>query len=142
MFRTQTLDHRLAQLSTPLRLLADNVSLLEESNRKLADNMQRWSGSFKSLLKDVVRHSDALELLLGEEVPEVLEWPVPDQKEFSIPALKEQLRLLQEQLRGHNLSIGSLLAQRSGVFSARSSVLLTSHHQTQDQDWFSFDQLV
>lgn len=113
LLRTQTLDPGLAQMGSALRLLTAEVSVLKESNRKLADNMQRWSGSFHSLLKDVVRHSDALGLLLGEEVPEFLEWP--DHKGFSIPALKEQLGLLQEQLRGHNRSIGSLLAQRSGV---------------------------
>lgn len=147
LFRTQTLDPSLARLSTSLTSLTAEVSLLKESNRKLADNMQRWSGSFKSLLKDVVRHSDALGLLLGEEVPEFLEWPAQDHKVYSILALKEQLGLLQEQLRGHNLSISSLLAQRSGVSSTFSSVLLKSQdqdqNQNQNQDHFCFlDRLV
>lgn len=132
LFRTQTLDSSLTQFSTSLNLLTTEVSDLKESNRKLADNMQRWSGSFKSLLKDVVRHSDVLGLLLGEEVPDFLEWPDQDHKVFSIPALREQLGLLQEQLRGHNRSISSLLAQRSGVFSTFSSVLLKSHIQNQN----------
>lgn len=132
LFRTQTQDSSLTQFSTSLNLLTTEVSDLKESNRKLADNMQRWSGSFKSLLKDVVRHSDALGLLLGEEVPEFLEWPVQDHKVFSIPALREQLGLLQEQLRGQNRSISSLLAQRSGEFSPFSSVLLKSHIQNQN----------
>lgn len=132
LFRTQTLDSSLTQFSTSLNLLTTEVSDLKESNRKLADNMQRWSGSFKSLLKDVVRHSDALGLLLGEEVPEFLEWPVQDHKVFSIPALREQLGLLQEQLRGQNGSISSLLTQRSGVFSTFSSVLLKAHIQNQN----------
>lgn len=135
LFRTQTLDSSLTQFSTSLNLLTTEVSDLKESNRKLADNMQRWSGSFTSLLKDVVRHSDALGLLLGEEVPEFLEWPVQDHKVFSIPALKEQLGLLQEQLRGHNRSISSLLAQRSGVFSTFSSALLKSHIQNQNYNY-------
>lgn len=134
LFRTQTLDSSLAQFNTSLTQLSDEVSVLNESNRKLADNMQRWSGSFKSLLKDVIRHSDALGLLLGEEVSEFLEWPVQDHKVYSIPVLREQLALLQEQLKGHNLSISSLLAQRSGVFSTVPSVLLKSQNQNQDQN--------
>lgn len=134
LFRSQTLDSSLAQLGTALRGLGQEVSVLREANGKLADNMQRWSGSFRSLLKDVIRHSDALELLLGEEVSEFLDWPVQDHKAHSIPALREQLALLQEQLRGHNLSIGALLAQSSGVFSAFPSVLLKSQDQDQDQD--------
>lgn len=119
LLRTQTQ----AQLSTPLRLLAAEVSALQEANQKLAASMQRWSGSFQSLLKDVVRHSDALALLLGEEVPEFLERPPGEHEAFSIPALREQLVLLQEQLGGHKLSISSLLAQRSGLLSTFSTLL-------------------
>lgn len=135
LLRTRTQDASLAQLSlarlsTSLRLLAAEVSALNESRSQLAANMQRWSGSFTSLLKDVVRHSDVLALLLGEEVPEVLEWPVQDHKASSIPVLREQLGLLQEQLRDHNLSISSLLAQHSGGFSAPCSVLLRTRSRT------------
>lgn len=115
--RTKTLDRSLAQLSTSVNLLTTEVSVLKASNRMLAENMQRWSGSFKSLLKDVIRHNDVLGLLLGEEVLEFLEWPIQDQRLHSILTLKEQLGLLQEQMRGHNLSISSLLALHSGQFS-------------------------
>ncbi|XP_056903697.1 multimerin-2-like isoform X2 [Takifugu flavidus] len=113
--RTQILDHSLAQLSNSVNLLTAEVSVLKDYNRKLAENMQRWSGSFKSLLKDVVRHNDVLGLLLGEEVLEFLEWPIQNQREYSILALKEQLGVLQEQMRSHNLSISSLLALRTGT---------------------------
>lgn len=115
--RTQILDHSLAQLSNSVNLLTAEVSVLKDNNRKLAENMQRWSGSFKSLLKDVVRHNDVLGLLLGEEVLEFLEWPIQNQREYSILALKDQLSVLQEQMRSHNLSISSLLALRTGEFS-------------------------
>ncbi|XP_068597782.1 multimerin-2a [Brachionichthys hirsutus] len=90
--RTGTLDRDLSRLRTGLA----DASGLKEANRKLEEDMQRLSGSFNSLLKDAIRHSDVLELLLGEEVLEFLEWPVQDQEAHSIPALKEQLELLQE----------------------------------------------
>lgn len=115
--RTQILDHSLAQLSNSVNLLTAEVSVLKDHNTKLAENMQRWSGSFKSLLKDVVRHNDVLGLLLGEEVLEFLEWPIQNQREYSILALKEHLGVLQEQMRSHNLSISSLLALLTGEFS-------------------------
>lgn len=115
--RTQILDRSLAQLSNSVNLLTGEVSVLKDYSRKLAENMQRWSGSFKSLLKDVIRHNDVLGLLLGQEVQEFLELPIKDQREYSILALKEQLGLLHEQLRSHNLSISSLLALQTGEFS-------------------------
>ncbi|XP_071329571.1 multimerin-2a [Trachinotus anak] len=112
--RTRTLDHGLNQLSSVVTVRLAELSGLKESDRKLWEEMQYLLGSFKSLLKDAIRHSDVLELLLGEEVLEFLEWPVQDQEANSIPALKEQLRLLQEQVTGHNLSITSLLSNRPG----------------------------
>ncbi|XP_044228079.1 multimerin-2-like isoform X2 [Thunnus albacares] len=105
--RTRTLEHSLTQLR-------DSVSVLKEADGKLKEEMRRLSGSFDSLLKDVIRHSDVLELLLGEEVLEFLEWNVQDQEAHSISALKEQLTLLQEQLRRHDESIASLQGDGTG----------------------------
>lgn len=112
--RTGTLEHSLTRLSGSLELSLADVSVLKEANVRLEEGMRRLSAFFNSLLKDATRHSDVLELLLGEEVLEFLEWPVQDQEARSIPALKEQLGILQEQLRRHNLSITSLLGQRPG----------------------------
>lgn len=56
---------------------------------------------FYSLQGDVVRHNDVMQLLLGEEVLEFVEWPLQDQEAHSIPALKEELRVLQEEMRSH-----------------------------------------
>ncbi|XP_061692212.1 multimerin-2-like isoform X2 [Syngnathoides biaculeatus] len=78
----------------------------EEIERVLAE-MKRLSASFNSLLKDAIRHSDVLEILLGEEVLEFLEWPVQDQEAHSIPALKENLRVLRQMLGGRNLSLAA-----------------------------------
>ncbi|XP_036978831.1 multimerin-2a isoform X2 [Acanthopagrus latus] len=112
--RIRTLDHSLTQLSSSVKMGLAEVSGLKESDRKLVANMQHLSGSFDSLLKDASRHSDVLEQLMGEEVMEFLEWPVQDQEAHSIPALKEQLGNVQEQLRRHNLSITSLLGNSPG----------------------------
>lgn len=112
--RTSTLNHSLAQLSSSVRAGLAEVSGLKEESRKLEVTMQELSTSFNSLLKDVIRHRDVLELLLGEAVLEFLEWPVQDLEAHTIPALKKQLGHLQQQLRGHDLSITSLLGNRPG----------------------------
>ncbi|TMS04820.1 Multimerin-2, partial [Larimichthys crocea] len=110
--RTRSLKHSLTQLSSSVNDVLAEFPVLKEANKQLVENMQRLSGSFQSLLKDTIRHSDVLELLLGEEVLDFLEWPVEDQEANSIPALKEQLGHLREQLRWHNLSITSLQGNR------------------------------
>ncbi|XP_044069845.1 multimerin-2a isoform X2 [Siniperca chuatsi] len=132
--RTSTLDHSLSQLSSSVTVGLAEVSGLKETDRKLLEEMQHLSGSFASLLNDAIRHSDVLELLLGEEVLEFLEWPVQDQEAHSIPALQEQLRHLQEQLRGHNLSITSLLGNRPGGREEVPSADQPSSHLLPD-DW-------
>uniref|UniRef100_UPI0037E820CC multimerin-2a n=1 Tax=Semicossyphus pulcher TaxID=241346 RepID=UPI0037E820CC len=112
--RTTSLEQSLTQLSSSVTVGLADISGLKVVNTKLVEDMKHLTGSFNSLLKDAIRHSDVLELLLGEEVLEFLEWPVQDQEASSVPALKEQLSLLQEQLREHNLSITSLLGNRPG----------------------------
>lgn len=132
--RTGALNRSLSQLSSSVAVGLAEVSGLKETDRRLLAEMQHLSGSFNSLLKDAIRHSDVLELLLGEEVLEFLEWPVQDQEAHSIPALKEQLRHLQEQLRGHNLSITSLLGNRPGAREEVPSADQPSSHLLTD-DW-------
>ncbi|XP_043992903.1 multimerin-2a isoform X2 [Gambusia affinis] len=90
--RTRTLDLGLAQLSR-------SVSALQDEDVQLDQQVKTLSTSFQSLLQDAIRHSDVLQLLLGEEVLEFLEWPLQDQEAHSVPALQEQLRRLQERLR-------------------------------------------
>uniref|UniRef100_A0A3Q2CEU9 Multimerin 2 n=1 Tax=Cyprinodon variegatus TaxID=28743 RepID=A0A3Q2CEU9_CYPVA len=90
--RTRILDRSLTHLSS-------SVSALQEGDVQRDNQVKTLSVSFRSLLQDAIRHSDVLQLLLGEEVLEFLEWPIQDQEAHSIPALKEQIRELQEQLR-------------------------------------------
>lgn len=98
--RTGTLDLSLSQLNGSVSVILGEVSGLK-------DRMQRVSSSFKSLLTDVIRHSDVLELLLGDEVLEFLEWSEQAQVAHSIPALKQQLKV-------HDLKITSLEESRTG----------------------------
>ncbi|KAK9541304.1 hypothetical protein VZT92_001359 [Zoarces viviparus] len=133
--RTKTLDHSLTRLSSSVTVALAEVSGLKEADRKVVVEMQHLSSSFKSLLTDAIRHSDVLELLLGEEVLEFLEWPVQDQEAHSIPSLKEQLRLLQEKLRGHNLSITSLQGNRAGGREEVPSADQPSSSHLPSDDW-------
>ncbi|XP_077468820.1 multimerin-2-like isoform X2 [Stigmatopora argus] len=105
--RTTSEEGRTAGLEASVRLLnvrlgerrpGDGVTPSEEIKGVLSE-MKRLSASFNSLLKDAIRHSDVLEILLGEEVLEFLEWPVHDQEAHSIPALREDIRSLRESLR-------------------------------------------
>lgn len=115
--RTSTLNHSLAQLSRSVRVGLAEVSGQKEENRKLEVTMQELSTSFNSLLKDVIRHRDVLELLLGEAVLEFLQWPVQDLEAHTIPALKKQLGHLQQQLQGRELSINPLPGGTPGEHS-------------------------
>ncbi|XP_041645081.1 multimerin-2a isoform X2 [Cheilinus undulatus] len=119
--RTSALEHSLSQLSSSLTIGLAEISGLKAIDKRLVEDMKRLDGSFKSLLKDAIRHSDVLELLLGEDVLEFLEWPIQDQDAHSIPALKVQLSHLQEQLREQNQSITSLLGNRPGREEAPSA---------------------
>ncbi|XP_033956732.1 multimerin-2a isoform X2 [Pseudochaenichthys georgianus] len=97
---SRALEVNVTRIRSSLTQTQAEVSALQEEDERLVEEQQRLSASFKSLLTDAIRHSDVLELLLGEEVMEFLEWPVQDQEAHSIPSLKEQLRVLQEQLGG------------------------------------------
>ncbi|KAM4607663.1 multimerin-2a [Polymixia lowei] len=112
--RTRTLYQNLTELSRSVTGSQEEVSSLRESDRKLAEEMRRLSSSFTSLLKDAIRHSNVLHTLLGEEVLEFLEWPLLDREAHSIPALKEEMHLLQKELSGHKLIITSLKGTMQG----------------------------
>ncbi|KAM8852651.1 multimerin-2a [Synchiropus picturatus] len=96
--RSRRAEVGLARLGDSLAQLLLDAADQKEQQQRQKEALTRLSGSFKSLLQDGIRHNDVLELLLGQEVLEFLEWPVPEQEAHSIPAVKEQLRLLQERL--------------------------------------------
>lgn len=86
--RTEALESGLDRLNGSLQLGLSDVSSLKAAERRL----NRLSASFNVLLKDASRHSQVLELLLGEDVLDFLDWPVDEQEKHSVPSLLEQLR--------------------------------------------------
>ncbi|KAM6915917.1 multimerin-2a [Xenentodon cancila] len=87
-------------LELNLTQLENSLTSLQQTDAHLVEQMKVLSASFRALLEDAIRHSEVLQLLLGEEVLEFLEWSPQDQEALSIPALKEEFRNLQEQLSG------------------------------------------
>lgn len=99
--RTEALENGLNRLNGSLQLGLSEVASLKAAEPRL----NRLSASFNVLLKDASRHSQVLELLLGEDVLDFLDWPVEEQEEHSVPALLDQLRR-------HSQSIEALQAGR------------------------------
>ncbi|XP_057704974.1 multimerin-2-like isoform X2 [Corythoichthys intestinalis] len=103
--RTGTLEEAVRLLSVQLqdKRVSDgappSAGEPSEEVKRVQMEMKRLSASFNSLLKDAIRHSDVLEILLGEEVLEFLEWPVHDQEAHSIPAIREDIRSLRQSLQ-------------------------------------------
>ncbi|KAK0137287.1 Multimerin-2 [Merluccius polli] len=104
-------------------LLASQVkdSLAAEQIGDMKDQIRLLSSYFDSLMNDVIRHNEILKILQGEEVSVFLQWPLPEQKAYSIPALKEQMKSLQEELR-HNL--------RSSALQSKTVPMVTKHYKS------------
>ncbi|KAJ8365393.1 hypothetical protein SKAU_G00142240 [Synaphobranchus kaupii] len=85
----------------------DVLALLQRDAEKTKE-MRRLSGSFSSLLKDAIRHSEVLEVLLGEEVLQFKELPSQEQREYSIPLLRRRILLAQEQIESHAVTLAAL----------------------------------
>ncbi|XP_062319575.1 multimerin-2a [Osmerus eperlanus] len=107
--RTRTLHHNVSQLATSSEDGKRDVTSLREADVRLQEEMRHLASSFTALLKDALRHTDVLEMLLGEEVLEFLDWPLRDREAHSIPALKDMIHHMKEQIKAQNLSLASLL---------------------------------
>ncbi|KAM4592063.1 multimerin-2-like [Odontesthes bonariensis] len=101
--RTRTLELNVTHLG-------DSVSGLQKTSSKQEEQLKPLFSSFPSLFEDTIRHSEVLQLLLGEEVMEFREWPQQDQEAYSITTLKEQIR----QLGGHDRGVMSQLGSGTG----------------------------
>ncbi|XP_067091726.1 multimerin-2a isoform X1 [Osmerus mordax] len=107
--RTRTLHHNVSHLATSSDDGKRDVTSLREADVRLQEEMRHLASSFTALLKDALRHTDVLEMLLGEEVLEFLDWPLRDREAHSIPALKDMIHHMKEQIKAQNLSLASLL---------------------------------
>lgn len=86
-----------------------DIQALQQQDTQKAVEIKHLFNSFSSLLKDAIRHSDVLELLLGEEVLEFIDWSPQNQNAHSIPMLKMQISDLQQQINQHSQSLASML---------------------------------
>ncbi|CAL1577743.1 unnamed protein product [Knipowitschia caucasica] len=134
--RTRGVEHSLADLNWSLQQWQAEVTHLQQTEAQRTQDNMNLRGSFNSLLTDGMRLSDVLELLLGEEILEFLDWPILDQEAHSIPALKERLRLHEEQLNVHNQSIAHLTKHRTDPKEVPAADQPSSHLQP---DWLSGD---
>ncbi|XP_055018754.1 multimerin-2a isoform X2 [Boleophthalmus pectinirostris] len=140
--RTRRVEHSVADLSWSLQQWQAQVTELQHTEAQRTLDNQHLRESFNSLLQDAIRHSDVLELLLGEEVLEFLDLPIHDQKAYSIPSLKKHLIQHEEQLSVHNHSIAHLTKQSTEVEDEEEEVPAAdqpSSHPHALTDWLTSD---
>ncbi|XP_076831770.1 multimerin-2a [Brachyhypopomus gauderio] len=107
--KSRTLQQNVTALHTALLGNQMDIETLQELDRMKAASIKKVFSSFDSLVSDVLRHTDILRILLGEEVLEFMDWSSRDQEAYSLPALKESIRDIQEQINVHSRSLASML---------------------------------
>lgn len=89
--RTRALGSNMTQLQLSLLGHKQVIQGLKDKDGRKENDMQRLTGSFNSLLKDAIRHTEVLEIVLGMEVLEFLAMPKKHQMESSMPAIKSEI---------------------------------------------------
>lgn len=107
--KRKTQQQTLSTLQSSLLGSQIDIETLQQRDREKADEIKHLLNSFSSLLKDAIRHTDVLEILLEEEVFEFIDMSPEDQKAYSIPTLKMQISDLQKQRNRHSRSLASML---------------------------------
>ncbi|KAA0717888.1 Multimerin-2 [Triplophysa tibetana] len=107
--KSRMLQHNTTQLQTSLLGSQQDIEALQEQDRAKVEKIQQLASTFNTLLQDAIRHSEILELLLGEEVLEFMEGSHQDKRHYSISALRESIKDMQAQINGHSLSLASML---------------------------------
>lgn len=106
--KSRILQQNLTMLQVSLAGSQNNEDL-KEQHRTMAVDVRRLHGLFNTLLKDAMRHAEVLAILLGEEVLEFMDLPVQVQGTYSIPALKQSISDMQEDIDRHSQSLASML---------------------------------
>ncbi|KAK3560051.1 hypothetical protein QTP86_033777 [Hemibagrus guttatus] len=106
--KRKTLNDNLDQLKTALLDSQKEIIGLKDQFVVKEAEIRHLSSSFSSLLKDAIRHSEILEMILGDEVMEFSRWSNIQQKDLSIPVLLQKMRLMQEKIDSHENSLTSL----------------------------------
>ncbi|XP_016313155.1 multimerin-2-like [Sinocyclocheilus anshuiensis] len=107
--KSRMLQHNVMQLQASLLGSQQDIETLQEHDRAKVEKIQQLHSIFNTLLQDAIRHSEVLEILLGEEVLEFMAWSPEEKRRFSIPELRESIRDMQEQINGHSRSLASML---------------------------------
>lgn len=106
--RSRRLHDSISQLQASLLDSQQEIQGLKEQDENKSADIRGLSATFSSLLNDAVRHSDVLEVLLGEEVLEFTRWSHSQKKEFSIPDLLQRMHVMQQKIETHDMSLNSL----------------------------------
>ncbi|KAG7462595.1 hypothetical protein MATL_G00186520 [Megalops atlanticus] len=102
--KSRSLTLNVSQLRALHAKSEQDIRGLQERDEAKASEMRRLASSFSSLLKDAIRHTDVLEVLIGEEVLGFKEKPLQEQEEYSIPLLRKKILQMQDQITSQNLS--------------------------------------
>lgn len=133
--KRKTLNDNIAQLKSSLLDSQKEIIGLKGQFVAKEAEIRHLSASFTSLLKDAIRHSEVLEVLLGDEVMEFSSWSNSQQKELAIPVLLQKMRLMQEKIDSHENSLTSL--RKSSTEKAQmisdDPVAFTEWNLTKDQ---------
>lgn len=107
--KRKTLQQALTSLQTSVLSSQTDIEALQQQDSQKSGEIKHLFNSFSSLLTDAIRHTDVLEILLGEEVLEFIDQSPQVQKAHSIPTLKTMISDLQEQINKHSQSLASML---------------------------------
>ncbi|XP_067285578.1 multimerin-2 isoform X2 [Pseudorasbora parva] len=111
--RSRSLHDSISQLQASLLDSQQEIQGLRERDEDKSAEIQGLSSTFSSLLNDAVRHSEVLEVLLGEEVLEFTHWSHSQKKELSIPDLLQRMHVMQQKIETHDRSLNSLQRKHS-----------------------------
>ncbi|XP_050979886.1 multimerin-2 isoform X2 [Labeo rohita] len=106
--RSRSLQDSMSQLQASLLDSQQEIRGLRQRDEDKSNAIQGLSSAFSSLLNDAVRHSEILEVLLGEEVLEFTHWSHSQQKELSIPDLLQRIKMVQQKIETHDRILASL----------------------------------
>ncbi|KAI1887077.1 hypothetical protein AGOR_G00202410 [Albula goreensis] len=109
--KTRTMQLNMSRLQAAQLQSQQEILALHQRDGEKSRQVRHLSSSFSSLLSDAIRHSEVLEVLLGEEVIEFKEHPSEEQKEYSIPLLRKRILLAQEQIQSHSITLDALGSQ-------------------------------
>ncbi|KAK7122623.1 hypothetical protein R3I94_019664 [Phoxinus phoxinus] len=112
--RSRSLHDSISQLQASLLDSQQEIQGLRERDEDKSAEIRGLSATFSSLLNDAVRHSEVLEVLLGEEVLEFTSWSHSQKKELSIPDILQRMYVMQQKIETHDRSLNSIRRKPDG----------------------------